>query len=90
MTSPAVIPEIFNRESTFLLFSLVFQYCGPLIEAFRGDEQGVISMITLAGLIWYKSKGYGGPTVIWSLKAVSQYGRHTLIREGKARTVEGS
>ena len=52
--------------------------------------QGVISMITLAGLIWYKSKGYGGPTVIWSLKAVSQYGRHTLIREGKARTVEGS
>ena len=52
--------------------------------------QVVISMITLAGLIWYKSKGYGGPTVIWSLKAVSQYGRHTLIREGKARTVEGS
>ena len=43
-----VIPEIFSRESTssvipeiqagihVFAFSLVFKYCGPLIEAFRG------------------------------------------------------
>jgi len=33
MTSFSVIPEIFNRESRF------FQYCGPLIDTFRGDEK---------------------------------------------------
>ncbi len=41
-----VIPEIFNRESTFLLFSLVFKYCGPRLKDCRGDEG------------WWESRGF--------------------------------
>ena len=32
-----VIPEIFYRESTFLLFLLIFKYCGPRLKNCRGD-----------------------------------------------------
>jgi len=32
--TPAVIPEIFNRES------MLFQYCGPRLKDCRGDEEG--------------------------------------------------
>ncbi len=41
-----------NLQSGIHVFasSLVFKYCGPLIEAFRGDEQGMIEPFRNDGL----------------------------------------
>ena len=37
MTPSLVIPEIFNRESTFLFFPLVFVF---MLSSFQGDYKG--------------------------------------------------
>jgi len=42
MTPFFVIPEIFNRESKFLLFLLILNAFGPRLKNCRGDEKGAI------------------------------------------------
>jgi len=39
MTSPAVIPEIFYRESMFLLFLWFLNAFGPRLKNCRGDDE---------------------------------------------------
>ena len=56
-------PEFFIGNPCFCIF-FGLKYCGPLIEPFRGDEQGAINT--------FRGDGHGGfyPCYLWSFSFV--------------------